>query len=508
MIRNSYEMGKILPLEQRVALISRLLYTLPPKVMADEKRQWAEELFKLAQLLPDPESSQETAAESEQDAQAEVTSVLREGYRTQSIAIAAARLSHYDADRALELLDTLPPAGRDAPDARTMAARLVFAIYLERHGGAGAQRLLASARRWGEEGAFPYAASGAVLAVLREDENAAGEFFREVLAEFRRRREGWYGIRQFAGLLQRAVALESIGDESAEEAGRAVVGRLGQLAWKAGFQEQLAAQAAPATEADGVAPSAPLAPTGGDPLLLSEEQRGSAAAVLSDVRLAAPQAYEEAKKNWPRLTALQSRPEHSDPVLEWTVDAEMQQAFIELATTPRVPSSQQALRDRIERSLLLVNARYAAGARVEGKDGSGLLPDRQSWALVSLSAYRSPMTIEAQLKVIEEPYWHAYFLAIAAHQVGQPVRVADPTTNRVEGEDENAPDEVAGEDVAGEGAEGEDAEGEATEEQDTGADVTAAEVDGAAEPDTDADGQGEEPVPAPALNKSAKPAAK
>jgi len=504
MIRNSYEMGKTLSLEQRVALISRLLYTLPPTVMADEKKQWAEELFKLAQLLPDPDSSPEAASEPEQDAQAEVTSVLREGYRTQSIAIAAARLSLYDADRALALLDTLPPAGRDAPDARTMAARLVFAIYLERHGGAGAQRLLVSARRWGEEGAFPYAASGAVLAVLRDDENAAGEFFLEVLAEFRRRREGWYGVRQFAGLLQRAVALESISEESAEEAGQAVVVRLGQLAWKADFQEQLAAQAAAANGTDGAAADAPLAPTGGDPLLLSEEQRLSAAAALNDVRLSAPQAYEEAKKNWPRLTALQSRPEHSDPVVEWTVDAELQQAFIELATTPRVPSSQQVLRERIERGLLLVNARYAAGARVEGKDGSGLLPDRQSWALVSLSAYRSPMTIETQLKVIEEPYWHAYFLAIAAHQVGQPARVADPTTNRVEGEDENAPDE----------AEGEDAEGEAAEEQDTGAEVTGEEEDGAAEPGADArDAEAapavqSAPSHAPVSKKPAKPAGK
>jgi hypothetical protein len=503
MIRNSYEMGKTLPLEQRVALLSRLLYTLPPTVMADEKRQWAEELFKLAQLLPDPESSPEAAAEPGQDAQVQ-GSVLREGYREQSIAIAAARLSLYDADRALELLDSLPPAGRDAPDARTMAARLVFAIYLERHGGAGAKRLLASARRWGEEGAFPYAASGAVLAVLRDDENAAGEFFLEVLAEFRRRREGWYGVRQFAGLLQRAVALESISEESAEEAGEAVVDRLGQLAWKAGFEEQLAAQAAPPTGTDGVAAAAPLAPTGGDPLLLSEEQRLSAAAALNDVRLSAPQAYEEAKKNWPKLTALQSQPEHSDPVVEWTVDAELQQAFTELAKTPRVRSSQQVLSERIERGLLLVNARYAPGARVEGKDGSGLLPDRQSWALVSLSAYRSPMTIEGQLNVIEQPYWHAYFLAIAAHQVGQPARVADPTTNRVEGEEENAPDDAAGE----------DAEGDASEEQDSGADVAGAEDDGAAEPDTDA-GDAEAapaaqsaPARAPALKKPAKPAGK
>ncbi len=51
------------------------------------------------------------------------------------------------------------------------------------------------------------------------------------------------------------------------------------------------------------------------------------------------------------------------------------------------------------------------------------------------------MTIAAQLKAIEEPFWHAYFLAIAAQQVGEPTRVADPTARRVPGKEEAEPEE-------------------------------------------------------------------
>ena len=50
------------------------------------------------------------------------------------------------------------------------------------------------------------------------------------------------------------------------------------------------------------------------------------------------------------------------------------------------------------------------------------------------------MTIAAQLKAIEEPFWHAYFLAIAAQQVGEPTRVADPTARRVAGKEEAEPE--------------------------------------------------------------------
>src|SRR5450755_3145810 len=52
MVADSYAMGRRLELRQRVALMMRLLYTMRPEVMAEEKRQWAEELFRLGQELP------------------------------------------------------------------------------------------------------------------------------------------------------------------------------------------------------------------------------------------------------------------------------------------------------------------------------------------------------------------------------------------------------------------------------------------------------------------------
>ena len=50
------------------------------------------------------------------------------------------------------------------------------------------------------------------------------------------------------------------------------------------------------------------------------------------------------------------------------------------------------------------------------------------------------MTIGTQLNAIEDPFWRAYFLAIAAQQVGQPTRVADPTARRVAGKEEAEPE--------------------------------------------------------------------
>ena len=65
-----------------------------------------------------------------------------------------------------------------------------------------------------------------------------------------------------------------------------------------------------------------------------------------------------------------------------------------------------------------------------------MVPDAQSWAVVSLAAFADPKTIATQLNGIEDPFWHAYFLAIAAQQVGQPTRVADPTARKVAGKEE------------------------------------------------------------------------
>ncbi len=57
-----------------------------------------------------------------------------------AMATAAARLALYDADRALELLDSLPSQGGSQADARTMAARLVFAGYMQHHGRGSGRR--------------------------------------------------------------------------------------------------------------------------------------------------------------------------------------------------------------------------------------------------------------------------------------------------------------------------------------------------------------------------------
>jgi hypothetical protein len=445
MVRSAYALGRGLELQQRVALMTRLLYTMRPEVMAAEKKEWAEELFGLAQQLP----ADATEADS-----------ARSGNpRNKAIATAAARVAVYDSDRALELLDSLPSEGGRREDARTMASRLVFAAYLQHHGAAGAQTLLAHGRKWGEHGGFPYAASAVALARLRGDEDASENFFRQALAVFARGQEGVFGVRDFAGLLERAAAMEAISDESAEEAGRAVVAQLGKLAGSGGNESggSVSLGSNAAANDSAAQPSAPL----------TDEAQRQVAEALNDVRLSAPKAYARAVQDWPGLFARRAArvltgnaalPAAGAWVEELKVDAGLQASFGELAEAMRERRGPEALHEVIARGLQRVNARYRAGACAECRglaSGTGAggyaatdaapaagawAPDAQSWALVSLAAYAAPMTIGAQLRGIEEPFWHAYFLAIAAQQVGEPTRVADPTARRVAGKEEAEPE--------------------------------------------------------------------
>jgi hypothetical protein len=430
MVGESYALGKRLELRQRVALMERLLYTMRPEVMAEEKKAWAEELFGLAQELPgDAAGGSGNAA---QPAAGALSPTFAQGgqiwaTRDNAIATAAARVAVYDSERALELLDTLPGEGGKREDARTMASRLVFAIYMQHHGAAGAQTLLAHAKKWGEHGGFPYEASAAALARLRTDEDAAEDFFRQELAEFARGQEGVFGVSEFAGLLDRAVALEAISDESAEEAGREVVKQLSKLAGMA------PANVASASDAAGEPAAA-----------LTDEEQRQVADALNDVRLSAPKAYLKAAKDWPGLVSVRAGAGAApgNALLPTAgagsgpeVDLGLQEAFAELAAAMRERSGPEVLHEVIAKGLRLVDARYKAGDCADC-----MRPDAQSWALVSLAAYASPMTIATQLKAVEEPFWRAYFLAIAAQQVGEPTRVADPTARRVLGKEEAEPE--------------------------------------------------------------------
>jgi hypothetical protein len=444
MVDDSYALGKRLELRQRVALMMRLLYTMRPEVMAEEKRRWAEELFALAQELPAAGADGYEARDAAPAAGAGVPTFAKGGQiwatRNNAIAIAAARVAVYDSDRALELLDTLPSEGGRREDARTMASRLVFATYMQHHGAAGAQTLLAHGRKWGEHGGFPYEASAAALARLRTDEDAAEDFFRQTQAVFARGQEGVFGVREFAGLLDRAVAMEAISDESAEEAGRMVVAQMSKLTGM-----ETAAKDAASSDAEGAQSES-----------LTDEEQRQVAEALNDVRLSAPKAYITAAKDWPGLFAVgAARAARAGsgsgntllpvagasvgnallPAAGVAVDAGLQASFGELAEAMREHSGPEVLREVIAKGLQRVNARYRMG-----ECGECVSPDAQSWALVSLAAYASPMTIAAQLKPIEEPFWRAYFLAIAAQQVGEPTRVADPTARRVLGKEEAEPE--------------------------------------------------------------------
>jgi hypothetical protein len=420
MVRNAYELGRGLALQRRVELMERLLYTMRPEVMAADKQDWAEELFKLAQRVP-----VSAAGNADQPGGA--------AWRNGVMATAAARLAVYDPDRAMELLDTLPAEGGREADARTMAARLVFASYMQRHGIAGAQPLLVYGRKWGEHGGFPYGAITVPLARLRPNDDAAEDFFRQVLTVFERGQEGVFGVSEFAGLLEQAVSMEAISEDSAEEAGRAVVTQVVKLAGGAGSGAGTADGAGqgalPGTDVGGQAQGRL-----GDEMALTEEQKELVAKALYNVRVSAPKAYELARRDAPGLVALHpAKAVVKDDALK--VDVALQAAFRELADAMRQHRNAESLREVIGRALQLVNARYKPGMCAECA-----APDAQSWALVSLAAYAAPMTIGTQLSAIEDPFWRAYFLAIAAQQVGEPTRVGDPTARRVAGKEEAEPE--------------------------------------------------------------------
>lgn len=386
MARNAGEMAAPLPLSQRVALLTRLLYTMRSDVMAAEKKQWAEELFTAAQQFP-----HSTPTEMEA--------------RNTALATAAARLALYDPEHALALLDALPPTeGQrgDQPDARSMAARLLFAGYMQHHPG-GAGVLMEHARRWSTDGSFPYGASAAILARLRGDEDASEQFFRQVLTIFSKGDEGLYGTAEFAGLLQQAVSMEAILADTAEEAGRAIGAQLSRHV------------------AD-------------DQQVLAPPQEAMMLGALNNLRVSAPKAYAQLLLTAPALAGLRA-PRAAAPQEPPPLDAEMETAFHELGETIRLHRGPEATRASVVSSIRLVNARYSNGACAECN-----APDAQSAALVSLAAYAMPAAIAAQLNAIEDPFWRAYFLAIAAQQVGQPTRVADPAARKLPGKEEPEPE--------------------------------------------------------------------
>jgi hypothetical protein len=397
MVRNSYALSRGLEIRQRVALLTRLLYTMRPEIMATEKKEWAEELFGLAQHLPRNES-------------VEVDST-----RNSAIATAAARVAVYDPERALDLLDSLPSQPSSQADARTMAARLVFAGYIQHHGVQGVQTLLQHGRKWSEHGGFPYGASTVAMARLRTNEDGAEDFFRQVLTIFERGQEGIYGVSEFASLLEQSVAMEAISEESAEEAGRSIVAQLQKLT------------ATPDVTSTAEPESTPRRG-------LTEEQKALVLEALNDVRISAPKSYENAQKLEPGLFSL--RPVRMANQIEIPkVDLGLQSAFRDLADAMKTRHTPDELHEVIAHGLQLINAKYKAGACAECKS-----PDAQSWALVSLAAYATPMTIATQLNGIEDPFWHAYFLAIAGQQVGQPTHVADPTARKVPEKEEAEPE--------------------------------------------------------------------
>lgn len=378
MLREAYELSRPLEAKQRVVVLERLLYVMPPEVLGADKRRWASELFEVAHVMP----ADDTAAQT---------------VRNTALATAATRLSIYDADRALALLDTLASERGEEPDARLMAARLVFPRYLQQHGVAGTKALLTYGKRWGESGGFPYTASLVLLSRLNEAKNVpkneATAYFQQMFVVFCDGHEGLYGLRDFANLTERSRALGIIDAEQSERAGQEIVRQLRQR-----LQQRTAAG-----------------------LGLANDELEQTSGIATSLTAASPLAWSRAERNYAELTRLPT-PKAATPPTPAKVEPELQSAFRELSTALRNKNTSEQLQSQIDNALQLVQKRYD-----DSPCADCLTPDAQSQALIALAASAEPLDIAERLKAFRNAFWHAYFLAIAARQVGDPTQVIDPT---------------------------------------------------------------------------------
>ncbi len=161
-LARAYDISRDLPPDTRAGVLS-LLVPAAGQLMVKQGKQWADELFALADDLP-PGSVQQRTAQS-------------------SAIVAVAR---FDVNHAAELLAKMPaaPAEQATPgmDRRSMAARTIFQEMLSQRGMAALDDIRQQARQLGETGQYPYAALVPILFRRNmEDENA--ETLRSLFAE-------------------------------------------------------------------------------------------------------------------------------------------------------------------------------------------------------------------------------------------------------------------------------------------------------------------------------------
>jgi hypothetical protein len=154
------------------------------KIMKDQSKAWADEVFQLSPGLP-------------ADAQ-----------RSQNEMTAMMAIAENDSDHGLELLTRMePPAprsdGQPGPDLRAMTATMLFQKIWQKRGAEAIDSLQATARQLGETGSYPYMAMASIIRqVGRKDPEKAQSLTNDALAYFSRRARSDQSAQQMAMFLR------------------------------------------------------------------------------------------------------------------------------------------------------------------------------------------------------------------------------------------------------------------------------------------------------------------
>src|SRR6185312_14752364 len=183
LLQRAYANTKDLSESDRAAILARLASS-SARVMPDQSKAWADEVFQITRGL-----SSDNAR-----GQYEMTALLA--------------VAESDPDHALQLLPQMSPPGTNPdgaqiPDLRSPAAAGLFQKYFQKKGEAGLPALESTARQLGELGQYPFMAMGPIIRNLNQkDPDKAQALVNEALVYFPRLQQTDMSAQQMAMFLR------------------------------------------------------------------------------------------------------------------------------------------------------------------------------------------------------------------------------------------------------------------------------------------------------------------
>lgn len=182
LLNRAYGMTKEVSDSDKALLLSRLAEA-SAKNHAEKSKKWADEVFTVTANL----------SATTQRSQTEVATLMA--------------LAENDPEHALELLNNMeapqPREGQPVMDPRSNAATMLFQRYWQKKGMESIDSISATARKLGENGAYPYMAMGMIVRQVKsKDAEKSQSLLNEALGFFSRRQTTRMGNDQFAMFLR------------------------------------------------------------------------------------------------------------------------------------------------------------------------------------------------------------------------------------------------------------------------------------------------------------------